>query len=98
MKNKLVSHLALLTLLGSLSSVADAQNLAIVNGKAVPLSRVEALSQQVERSGRQVTPDIQKQIKDEIIAREIFIQEAEKLGIDNSPDFKAQMDWLASPF
>lgn len=92
MKNKLVSHIALLTLMGGLSTVANAQNLAVVNGKAVPLSRVEALSQQVERSGRPVTPDMQKQIKEEVIAREIFMQEAEKMGIDASPDFKVQME------
>ena len=60
--------------------------------KPVPLARVEALAQQVARSGRQVTPEMQQQIKDEVIAREIFIQEAQKMGLDTSEDFKTQMD------
>ncbi len=46
------------SLLAALSLSAWAQNLAIVNGKPVPSSRVEALKQQVERSGRPVTPEI----------------------------------------
>ncbi len=92
MKNKLVTGFALAALVAGLSSAANAQNLAIVNGKAVPLSRVEALSQQVARSGRQITPEIEKQIKDEVIAREIFLQEAHKQGLDTTEDFKVQME------
>jgi peptidyl-prolyl cis-trans isomerase C len=69
-----------------------AQNLAVVNGKPVPSSRVEVLKQQVERSGRPVTPEILAQIKEELIAREIFMQEARKLGLDASEDYKAQLE------
>ncbi len=92
MKTKLVSSIALVALMGGLSSVASAQNVAVVNGKAVPMARVEALAQQVSRSGRQVTPEMQQQIKDEVIAREVFIQEAQKMGLDTSEDFKTQME------
>lgn len=92
MKNTLVTSFALAALVAALSPLANAQNLAIVNGKAVPLARVEALSQQIARSGREVTPDIEKQIKDEVIAREIFIQEAQKQGLDTTEDFKVQME------
>jgi len=66
--------------------------LAIVNGKPVPSSRVEALKQQVERSGRPVTPEILAQIKEELIAREVFMQEARKRGLDASEDYKAQLE------
>jgi peptidyl-prolyl cis-trans isomerase C len=92
MKHKLVSGLALAAFLGGMSVTAVAQNVAIVNGKSVPLTRVEALSQQVERSGRPVTPEMQQQIKDEVIAREIFMQEAQKQSLDRTADFKNQME------
>ncbi|MEY2804672.1 MAG: hypothetical protein RL657_2008 [Pseudomonadota bacterium] len=83
----------LLTLgLVAFSAPVWAQNIAIVNGKAVPKSRVEALSQQLARSGRPVTPDVEAQIKEEVIAREIFMQEAQKRGLDASDDFKGQME------
>jgi peptidyl-prolyl cis-trans isomerase C len=92
MKNKLVSSFALAALVAGLSPLVNAQNLAIVNGKVVPLERVQALSQQIARSGREVTPEIEKQIKDEVIAREIFIQEAQKQGLDTTDDYKIQLD------
>jgi peptidyl-prolyl cis-trans isomerase C len=92
MKHTFAARIAMATLLGGMTLAAQAQNVAIVNGKAVPLTRVEALTQQVTRSGRQVTPEMQQQIKDEVIAREIFIQEAQKMGLDTTADFKDQME------
>jgi peptidyl-prolyl cis-trans isomerase C len=92
MKTKLITSFALAALVAAISGAATAQNLAIVNGKALPLSRVAALKQQVERSGRQVTSEIEQQIKDEVIAREIFIQEAQKQGLDTTEDFRTQME------
>jgi peptidyl-prolyl cis-trans isomerase C len=92
MKMKLLSTLAAAALLSTLAPLANAQNVAIVNGKAVPSSRVDALTQQIARSGRPVTPEMQAQIKDEVIAREIFIQEAQKQGLDTTEDFKSQVE------
>jgi peptidyl-prolyl cis-trans isomerase C len=71
---------------------ANAQNIAIVNGKAVPKSRVQALAAQLERSGRAVTPEMEQQLREEVIIREVFIQEAQSKGIDATDDFKTQME------
>ena len=89
MKNHL--QIALMLTLGALTSTF-AQNVAIVNGKAVPKSRVEALAQQVARSGRPVTPEVENQIKDEVIAREVFMQEAQKKGLDATDDYRTQLE------
>ena len=74
------------------AQAAFAQNVAIVNGKAVPKARVEALAQQIAKSGRPVTPDMESQLREEVIAREVFMQEAEKQGLSSSDDFKVQME------
>ena len=71
---------------------AQAQNIAIVNGKPVPQARLTTLVQQAERAGQQVTPELQAQAKDQVVLREIFAQEAEKRGITASADYKAQME------
>ena len=71
---------------------ASAQNAAIVNGKPVPMARVEMLQQQLAKAGRPITPEMTSQLKDEIIAREIFLQEAQKRGLDASEDYKAQLE------
>lgn len=69
-----------------------AQNVAIVNGKPVPTSRVDMLAAQLAKSGRPIPPEMQGQLKDEVIAREIFMQEAQKRGLDASDDYKQQME------
>lgn len=92
MKMKLLTAVASAVMLCTLAPAVLAQNVAIVNGKAVPKSRIEALSQQISRSGRPVTPEMEGQIKDEVIAREIFIQEAQKQGYETTEDFKTQME------
>jgi len=90
MKKHLLAAVAAAVLCVSLP--AAAQNVAIVNGKAVPKARLDQLSAQLAKSGRPVTPDVQEQLKQEVIAREVFMQEAQKRGLDGSDDFRAQME------
>ena len=71
---------------------ALAKNIAIVNGKAVPKARAELLLQQAQRSGQQVSPEMEAQAKEQVVLREIFAQEAEKRGVAASADYKAQME------
>jgi peptidyl-prolyl cis-trans isomerase C len=71
---------------------AMAQNLATVNGKPVPKARVDALLAQAARSGQPVSPEMQAQARDQVVLREIFVQEAQKRGMANNPDFAVQMD------
>ena len=92
MKKQMVLSFVAAAVLSTLSMGVSAQNIAIVNGKAVPKTRMEALAQQVARSGRPITPDVEAQIKEEVIAREIFMQEAQKRGLDTTDDFRAQIE------
>jgi len=71
---------------------AQAQNITIVNGKAVPKARVDTLLQQAKRAGQEVSPEMEAQARDQVVLREIFVQEAEKRGIAQSPDYRAQME------
>jgi peptidyl-prolyl cis-trans isomerase C len=92
MKKQMIWTAVAAAVLASVSINVNAQNIAIVNGKAVPSTRVEALKQQVARSGRPITPEVEAQIKEEVIAREIFMQEAQKRGLDATDDYKAQIE------
>ena len=71
---------------------AQAQNIAVVNGKAVPKARVDSLLQQASRAGQKVGPELEAQAKDQVVLREIFTQEAERQGIAASADYRAQME------
>ena len=91
----LLPRLVLTTLAALLAAplIAQAQNIAIVNGKAVPKSRVDALLSQATRQGQQKTPELEQQVRDEVVLREMFMQEAEKRGMAATPDYKTQMEF-----
>ncbi|MGB3070081.1 MAG: peptidylprolyl isomerase [Ottowia sp.] len=96
MKKQLLAATAAALFAGALALPAAAQNVAIVNGKPVPTARLKALEEQValqaQRTGRPVPPEVQNQLKDEVIAREIFMQEAQRKGVEGSPEYKSQME------
>jgi peptidyl-prolyl cis-trans isomerase C len=69
-----------------------AQNIAVVNGKPVPVAREDAMIKQMAAQGQQDTPKLREMIKEELINREILIQEADKLGLSASAEVKAQME------
>jgi peptidyl-prolyl cis-trans isomerase C len=76
----------------ALPLAALAQNVAIVNGKAVPKSRVEFLLKQASQSGQQIPPNAEQQARDQVVLREIFSQEAERRGLGGTPEFRAKME------
>jgi len=90
MKLKTPARALMLALL--LPLAAHAQNIATVNGKAVPKTRVDALLTQAARAGQQVSPEMQSQARDQVVLREIFAQEAEKRGIAATADYRTQME------
>ncbi|MGM9427850.1 peptidylprolyl isomerase [Hydrogenophaga sp. MI9] len=86
-----LSALTAATLIAA-APLAFAQNVAIVNGKAVPTSRLTVLEQQIAASGRPVDDATRAQIKEEVILREVFVQEAQKRGIAATDEYKNQME------
>ena len=68
-----------------------AQNVATVNGKPVPLARVDALVKTATH-GQEAPPEVKAQAKDQVVMREIFAQEAEKQGIPGTADYKMQLE------
>jgi len=92
MKKQVLIASALVSLLSLGATAALAQNIAIVNGKAVPKARMDSLSLQLQSTGRPITPEVQEQMRQHLIALEVFTQEADKLGLASSDEFKAQME------
>ncbi len=85
---------AIAALLATSCIGAMAQNIAIVNGKAVPTSRLESMLRQMERAGRPAPPDAAAQIKDRLVLFEIISQEGQKRGLDATDEFKSQVELL----
>ncbi|SAK94438.1 PpiC-type peptidyl-prolyl cis-trans isomerase [Caballeronia fortuita] len=70
---------------------AFAQNIAVVNGTPIPTSRANALVKQLVAQGQQDSPQLQQAVREELINREILMQEAAREGIPTRPDVKAQI-------
>jgi peptidyl-prolyl cis-trans isomerase C len=82
----------LLAMIAVAALPAFAQNVAVVNGKAIPMSRVEVLVKQVVAQGQQQdSPQLREMIKSDLIAREVMMQEAMKMGFDKNPEVKQQL-------
>lgn len=82
----------LVALLAAAALPVMAQNLAVVNGKPVPSSRADAMIKQMSAQGQQDTPQLRSMVKEELINREILMQEADRLGLSQSPEVKSQLE------
>ena len=80
----------------ALPLTAQAQNIAVVNGKAVPKSRadtfIKMIQKQAAQQGQQLPPDVEQRVRDKLVMDEIVAQEAERRGLLGSAEFKAQME------
>ncbi|HBI67933.1 MAG TPA: peptidylprolyl isomerase, partial [Massilia sp.] len=83
----------LLALIAVIAAPAFAQNLAVVNGKPIPTSRVDAIVKQVVAQGQgEDSPQMRDMIKKQLIEREVLMQEAIKQGYDKKPEVKLALD------
>ncbi|PLZ03714.1 peptidylprolyl isomerase [Burkholderia sp. WAC0059] len=70
---------------------AFAQNIAVVNGTPIPKSRADALVAQLVQQGQQDTPQLEAAVRQELVNREILMQEAIRRGVPTHPDVQAQV-------
>jgi peptidyl-prolyl cis-trans isomerase C len=90
---KLTTRCAIALALTGATTLAMAQNVAVVNGKAIPQARLDALITQMTRGGQQPkTPEMESRAKEEVVMREILEQEAERRGIAGTEGYKQQLE------
>ena len=65
-----------------------------VNGVTIPVSRFAIMTQQAAGQGQADNPQVQAQIKDNLIKGEVVAQEAVKAGMDKSPEVMDQLDFV----
>ena len=65
-----------------------------VNGVLIPASRFNIMAQQAAGQGQADSPQVQAQIKDNLIKGEVVAQEAIKAGMDKNPEVLEQLDFI----
>lgn len=84
-------------LVGSLPALAQtpgAKPVAIVNGKPIPAQRLDDILTQLSSQGRADSAELRAAIREQLILRELFSQEAEARGLPQSPDIKRQLEQM----
>ncbi len=71
---------------------AFAQNAAVVNGKPIPKAKVDEFMKALAAQGRPDNEETRKLVIDELVAREVFVQEADKRGLAREQDVKFQLE------
>jgi len=84
------AHLLVVLLATALPAMA--QNVAVVNGKAIPSAKVDMMLKQAKAQGQQDSPQLRALIKERLVGIEVLTQEAEKTGLAANPDVKAQIE------
>jgi peptidyl-prolyl cis-trans isomerase C len=87
-----MQRIALIAALVLSCSSALAQNVAVVNGKPITKATEDLWIKELVRSGQKDSPELRQQIKNQLVQREVLMQEATKLGIANNADVKFQLD------
>lgn len=78
--------------LSLISTATFAQNLAVVNGKPIPTSHSDALVKELVSHGEKDTPQLRQNVKNELILREILVQEAEKQKAVSADEINKQLE------
>jgi peptidyl-prolyl cis-trans isomerase C len=82
----------LLALIAVAATPAFAQNVATVNGKAIPAAQMEAAVKQAAAQGQPDSPQLREMIKKSLIGREVLVQEATKQGVAANKEVKDALE------
>jgi len=74
-------------------ATAHGQNVARVNGVAIPQQYFELLIKNLVAQGRPDSPEMRDAIKQQMINRELMTQEAAKRGLDKNPEIAARLSF-----
>ena len=89
------SRLAALLIAGAIVSApafADGKAFATVNGQVIPQAVYDAIIAEQKAKGVSETPEMRNAIKEQLIARELLVQEAKKAKIDKKGDIQLQIE------
>jgi len=74
------------------AAAATGAGRVVVNGIAIPQTRIDAMNKELNAQGQPDTPERANAVREELVNREILAQAATRRGLDKNPDIVAQMD------
>ncbi|MBS0354109.1 MAG: peptidylprolyl isomerase [Proteobacteria bacterium] len=86
------SRLALSLIAATIAIPAFAQNVATVNGTAIPQARADVMISEQKSQGAPDSEQLRNAVKEELVRREVLAQEARKKGFEKSAAVQAQVE------
>jgi len=74
-------------------ATAHGQNIAKVNGVAIPQEHFDLLIKNLVAQGRPDSPEMRDAIKQQMINRELMVQEAARRGLNKNPETAARLSF-----
>jgi peptidyl-prolyl cis-trans isomerase C len=71
---------------------APVKSVAVVNGVSIPASYAEAMLSAQNARGVPESADLEKAVREELIRRQLLVQQAAQKGLDKRPDVVTQME------
>lgn len=94
MRSRSILALVIAAAFATQAYAAD-KTVAVVNGTDIHQSELDALTQQViNGSGGRIkdAPELRAELKQQLVNRQIILQEASRRGLDKSSDFKSRLE------
>ncbi|MFM2407610.1 MAG: hypothetical protein RL358_352 [Pseudomonadota bacterium] len=92
LKNNKIIVAALLGAFAINTAYAAEKSAALVNGVSIAQSYVDAAVKAEVAQGQADSPELRKNIRENLIKRELMLQEAAKLGLDKTPEVVQEID------
>jgi len=89
---KIITVAVLVAMAMSAPAIAAEEAVATVNGVAVPKARFDLLLNSQTSQGQPDTPAFREELREIMITREVLVQEAKRREMDDSAEYKAQLD------
>ena len=81
----------------SAPAFADKGAVATVNGQPIAQNTYNAFVAEQKAQGAPDSPELQNAVKEELIRRELLVQEAKKKGLDKKPEIQGRWNWPVRP-
>jgi len=75
---------------------ADDEVVVKVNGVGIRQSQIETAARNLVAQGQQDTPELRARLKDELVARELILQQASRDGLDRQAEVREQIELARS--
>lgn len=92
LKTSRLAALLIAGIIASVPAIAQTKAFATVNGQAIPQSVYDAIMAEQKAKGVSETPEMRNAIKEQLIARELLVQEAKKTKLDKKGDVQLQIE------